>query len=108
MEQITFDHAQESIFRAMGIDQTRGELLLDVLYQNSVRDINANAHINPSELVENGLMLADTPAEQVYVAYVCGQILQKAKCHADQHNCMRINQVLQALSQPELPHPGQN
>ncbi len=109
MEQITFDHnAQHSINEAMGIEETRGYNLIETVYQNAGRDVKNNAHITPSELLENALMLAETVAEQVFVGYVIGQYIQKMKCQTDQHNCLRLNQMLQGLTQPALPTPGQN
>lgn len=109
MEQIIFNHnAQHSINEAMGIEETRGYNLIETVYQNAGRDVKNNAHITPSELLENALMLAETTNEQVFVGYVIGQYIQKMKCQVDQHNCLRLSQVLQSIVPPALPRPGQN
>lgn len=109
MEQITFDHNEHhSINESMGIDETRGYNLIETVYQNAERDVRNNNDITPSELLENALMLAETTGEQVFIAYVIGQYMQKMKCQSDQHNCLRLSQALQRLIPPVLPHPGKN
>lgn len=87
---INFNHESDSIFESFGIEQTRGELLLLAANENYNRDTQANPHITLSNIVENALMLADTINEQVFVAYLCGQFIQRTKCYADQYKCMQL------------------